>query len=93
MEKTTATALVIEAIRTFKEKHDIPSWEDSLIQIAEPGEDLYEEWREVASMQGDPDHAEIALYQEGFGQFYTCVEAAIEDIWQYFDADLSQPEG
>ena len=91
MEKTTATALVVEAIRTFKEAHDIPAWEDSLIQIAEPGEDLYDAWREAPHMQGDPDHAEIALRQAGFGAFYGCVEAAIEDLWRYFDADFSQP--
>lgn len=88
-EFTTATALVAEAIQAYKEAHDIPTWEDSLIQIAEPGDELWTQWQADSGsrMQGDPAHSEIALQVEGYGQFYGCVEAAIADLPRYFMAE------
>ena len=98
---TTATALVVEAIRDYKETRDIPAWEDSLIEIAEPGDLLWTQWATdtvlpdgsilvaASGMCGNPDRSEIALRVAGEGQFYGCVEAAIADLPRYFMAEES----
>jgi hypothetical protein len=84
---TTATALVAEAIRSYRTAHPLPVWEESRIQIAEPGDALWEAWRTSSGMEGDPDRSEVALSCDGHGQFYGCVEAALADLWRYYADD------
>lgn len=94
MEHTTATAILIEAIDVYKDAHNIPPWEDDLIQIAEPGDELWRHWQEDGGyrMDGDPIKSEVALCVEGFGCFYGCVEAAIAALPRYFCEEPQEPE-
>jgi hypothetical protein len=93
MEKTTAMAILIEAIRAYKDAHNIPAWEDDLIQIAEPGDEDWIAWQHDGThIEGDPAHAEVALCIEGYGTYYGCVEAAVADLWKYFADDFTNEE-
>ena len=89
--RTTATAILLDAIGAYRESHGIPPWEDDLLQIAEPGEDLYDEWRNAHRMDGDPAQSEIAMRCDGFGTFYGSVEAAVADVRSYFCEDDPEP--
>jgi hypothetical protein len=90
---STASQIMQDAILAYKEAHGIPVWEDDLVQVSFPGDEKWTAWQTSgAQMAGDPARSEVALYVEGFGAYYGCLEEAVADLGRYFSEESARDD-
>jgi hypothetical protein len=78
-------AAVCAALQTYYTAHGVP--DEARLQVAVPGDDLWDDWRTAPRMLGDPDTAVVALRSPryaGYGGYYASAEGAIANIEGYF---------
>ena len=80
----TPRTIFLDALRTERARRDFGDHDEQWIQVAIPSDALWDTLSTRVVLLGDREHAEIAVYYDGFGLYYSCVEAAIADIPRYF---------